>query len=97
MRRSFDGSVSPLYQSAYLMGALQFRALHTELVQTKKMTDQEFHDAILRDNKYPAKAHAKRVSDYILEHKLGPVGTLYLESRMTKLLEDSDQAEHFRY
>jgi len=53
VRRSFDGSVSPLYQSAYLMGALQFRALHTELVQSKKMTDQEFHDAILRENAMP--------------------------------------------
>ena len=26
VRRSFDGSVGPLYQIAYLMGALQFRA-----------------------------------------------------------------------
>jgi uncharacterized protein (DUF885 family) len=53
VRRSFDGSVSPLYQSAYLMGALQFRALHTELVNSKKMTDQEFHDAILQENAMP--------------------------------------------
>ena len=42
VRRSFDGSVGPLYQSAYLMGALQFRALHKELVDSKKMTDREF-------------------------------------------------------
>lgn len=53
VRRSFDGSVSPLYQSAYLMGALQFRALHTELVNSRKMTDQEFHDAILQENAMP--------------------------------------------
>jgi uncharacterized protein (DUF885 family) len=53
VRRSFDGSVSPLYQSAYLMGALQFRALHAELVNSKKMTDQEFHDAILQENAMP--------------------------------------------
>jgi uncharacterized protein (DUF885 family) len=50
VRRSFDGSVGPLYQSAYLLGALQFRAMHKELVDSKKMTDREFHDAILHEN-----------------------------------------------
>lgn len=53
VRRSFDGSVGPLYQCAYLMGALQFRALHKELVDSKKMTDLEFHDAILHENAMP--------------------------------------------
>ena len=53
VRRSFDGSVGPLYQSAYLLGALQFRALHKEFVDSKKMTDREFHDAILHENEMP--------------------------------------------
>ncbi|MFZ1012378.1 MAG: DUF885 family protein, partial [Terracidiphilus sp.] len=53
VRRSFDGSVGPLYQSAYLLGALQFRALHRELVDSKKMTDREFHDATLHENFMP--------------------------------------------
>lgn len=53
VRRSFDGSVGPLYQSAYLLGALQFRELHKELVESKKMTDREFHDAILHENSMP--------------------------------------------
>ena len=53
VRRSFDGSVGPLYQCAYLMGALQFRAMHKELVDTKKMTDREFHDAILHEGEMP--------------------------------------------
>jgi uncharacterized protein (DUF885 family) len=53
VRRSFDGSVGPLYQSAYLLGALQFRALHKELVDSKKMTDRQFHDAILHENEMP--------------------------------------------
>jgi uncharacterized protein (DUF885 family) len=53
VRRSFDGSVGPLYQCAYLLGALQFRALHTELVDSKKMTDREFHDAILHESFMP--------------------------------------------
>lgn len=53
VRRSFDGSVGPLYQSAYLLGALQFRAMHHELVDSKKMTDRGFHDAILHENFMP--------------------------------------------
>lgn len=53
VRRSFDGSVGPLYQSAYLLGGLQFRAMHHELVDSKKMTDREFHDAILHENSMP--------------------------------------------
>jgi hypothetical protein len=53
VRRSFDGSVGPLYQSAYLMGALQFRELHHELVDSHKMTDREFHDRILHEGPMP--------------------------------------------
>jgi uncharacterized protein (DUF885 family) len=53
VRRSFDGSVGPLYQCAYLMGALQFRALHHELVDSKKMTEREFADAVLHENSMP--------------------------------------------
>ena len=53
VRRSFDGSVGPLYQCAYLMGALQFRAMRHELVDSGKMTERQFHDAILQENEMP--------------------------------------------
>jgi uncharacterized protein (DUF885 family) len=53
VRRSFNGSVGPLYQLAYLMGGLQFRALHHELVDSGKMTNRDFHDAILQRNSMP--------------------------------------------
>ena len=53
VRRSFDGSYSPLYQVAYMMGGLQIRALHRELVASGKMTDREFHDAILQGGSMP--------------------------------------------
>lgn len=53
VRRSFNGSVGPLYQCSYLMGALQFRAMRHELVDTKKMTERQFHDAILHENTMP--------------------------------------------
>ena len=49
VRRSFeDEEYGPIYQAAYEIGALQFRALHAELVDSGKMTNREFHDAILR-------------------------------------------------
>ena len=53
VRRSFDGSYGPLYQCAYMLGALQFYALHKELVDSGKMTNRAFHDAILKENRVP--------------------------------------------
>lgn len=53
VRRSVNGSYDPLYQCAYMLGALQFRALHHELVDSKLMTDRQYHDAILRENTMP--------------------------------------------
>jgi dipeptidyl aminopeptidase/acylaminoacyl peptidase/uncharacterized protein (DUF885 family) len=53
VRRSFTGSYGPLYQAAYLLGGFQLRALHRELVESGKMTDRAFHDAVLRENAIP--------------------------------------------
>jgi uncharacterized protein (DUF885 family) len=50
VRRSVNGDYDPLYQSAYMLGALEFRALHHELVDGGKMTNRQYHDAILREN-----------------------------------------------
>ncbi len=53
VRRSFNGSYGPLYQCAYMLGAMQLRALRKELVDSGKMTERAFHDAILRENAIP--------------------------------------------
>jgi Bacterial protein of unknown function (DUF885) len=53
VRRSFNGSVPALYQSAYMLGALQFRALHADLVDSGKMSNRNFHDAILHEGQMP--------------------------------------------
>jgi uncharacterized protein (DUF885 family) len=53
VRRSFNGDYPPLYQAAYLLGGLQIRALRRELVETGRMTDRAFHDAILKENSMP--------------------------------------------
>jgi uncharacterized protein (DUF885 family) len=49
VRRSFEtDEYGPLYQCAYEVGALQFRALHAEFVDSGKMPNRQFHDAVLR-------------------------------------------------
>jgi uncharacterized protein (DUF885 family) len=54
VRRSFESdSYGPLYQAAYMLGALQFRALQRDLTGAGKMSDREFHDAILKMNSIP--------------------------------------------
>jgi hypothetical protein len=53
VRRSFGGQYSPLYQAAYMLGGLELRALHKELVDSKKMTDRELHDAVLQGGAMP--------------------------------------------
>jgi hypothetical protein len=53
VRRSFSGDYGPLYQMAYMMGGLQFYAMHRDLVKSGKMTDREFHDAILKEGSIP--------------------------------------------
>jgi len=53
VRRSFNGSYSPLYQIGYMIGGLQLRALHRELVDARKMSEREFHDAVLQGGPMP--------------------------------------------
>lgn len=53
VRRSFTGGYGPLYQIAYMIGALQFYSLKKELVDTRKMSYKQFHDAILQENNLP--------------------------------------------
>lgn len=53
VRRSFTGNYGPLYQLAYMTGAFQFYALKKELVDTRKMTYKQYHDAVLHENSMP--------------------------------------------
>lgn len=53
VRRSFTGGYGPLYQIGYMLGGLQFRALHKELVTSGKMSNLQFHDRILKENNMP--------------------------------------------
>jgi hypothetical protein len=53
VRRSFLGTYPPVYQAAYMLGALQFRALETELVKSGRMTAKQFHDGVLQGGRMP--------------------------------------------
>lgn len=50
---AFSGQYSPLYQISYMIGGLQLRALHRELVESGRMGEREFHDAVLEGGQMP--------------------------------------------
>ena len=66
VRRSFNGSYSPLYQAAYMLGGLELRALYHEVVDTKKMTDRQFHDALLQGGPMPISMIRARLLDKVV-------------------------------
>jgi len=56
VRRSFESpqyANQPLYQAAYLLGGLQLRGLRKQLVDSKIMTNRQFHDEIMRQGNMP--------------------------------------------
>ena len=53
---------APLYQVAYMLGGLQFRALYKELVESGKMTATEFHDGILLGGSMPVELVRARLT-----------------------------------
>lgn len=63
VRRSLDGSYGPLYQIAYLIGGLQQYALHKEMVDSGKMTNRAFNDALLKENRIPIELIRASITD----------------------------------
>jgi uncharacterized protein (DUF885 family) len=66
VRRSFAGDYEPLYQAAYMLGGLQFYALHRELVGPGRMTERAFHDAILQGGRMPVEMVRARLTGQTL-------------------------------
>jgi len=77
VRRSFMGGYPPLYQCAYMLGGLQFRALHRELAGSGKMTNREFHDAILRLNSMPVEMVRLSLTDAPVEKDFTTIWRFY--------------------
>ena len=69
VRRSFTGGYGPLYQIAYMVGGLQFRALYQQLVVEGKWTDMDFHDAVLKENAMPVEMLRAILTQQKLEEK----------------------------
>ncbi|KAF5714625.1 hypothetical protein FMUND_7342 [Fusarium mundagurra] len=53
VRRSVEGTYPPLYQAGYMLGALQLWKLREMAVDSGKMTQKEYHDAILKTGELP--------------------------------------------
>lgn len=53
VRRSIQGGYGPLYQCAYMIGGLQLRSLHQEMVLEGSWSEKDFHDAILHAGPIP--------------------------------------------
>lgn len=79
VRRSFSGDYDPLYQIAYMVGALQFRALHHELVDSHKMSNIEFHQRILEQNNIPVEMVRALLENPPLQKNYQPHWKFYSE------------------
>ncbi|MFC3879464.1 DUF885 family protein [Algoriphagus namhaensis] len=67
VRRSFEGSYGPLYQIAYMIGALEIYSLRDEMVNSGKMGEKEFHDLILTQNTMPIEILRSKVTGQPLD------------------------------
>ena len=77
VRRSFTGGYGPLYQIAYMIGGLEFYALKKELVDTKKMTYKQYHDAILHENSLPIEMLRAILTNQNIERDYKPSWKFY--------------------
>lgn len=72
VRRSIAGDYGPLYQCAYMLGALQLRRLHEELVGSGAMPERDFHDAVLQRGPIPIELLRAELSGASLERSFAP-------------------------
>jgi len=72
VRRYIGGQYSPLYQCGYMIGGLQMRQLHRDLVESRKMTDKAFNDAVLMENSIPIEMIRAALTDVPLSKDWTP-------------------------
>jgi uncharacterized protein (DUF885 family) len=77
VRRSFEEDYSPLYQCAYMLGALQLRALHHEVVDNGKMNNRAFHDAVFKENSIPIEMIRASLTHQLLTRDFAPQWKFY--------------------
>ncbi len=77
VRRSFNGSYEPLYQVAYMIGGLQLRALHRELVESGRLSERAFHDGVLQGGNMPIELVRARLEQLPLTREWKPAWRFY--------------------
>lgn len=75
VRRS--AQAPPLYQAAYMLGALQIRALYKELVDSGRMKAADFHDAILLGGPMPIELVRARLTGQAIGKDLRSLWRFY--------------------
>jgi hypothetical protein len=65
-------------------------------IQIRSYPNMADFEATLK-GKYPAKAHARKVVEYMKSKNKDVTGVLYLEGQKTKMIEDNDGEAPFRY
>jgi uncharacterized protein (DUF885 family) len=81
VRRSIADDYGPLYQAAYMLGALQLRALRRDLVERGKMSDRQFHDAVLMENSIPIEMIRAALTGQKLGRDFRPSWRFYEDGR----------------
>jgi len=76
VRRYIGGDYGPLYQCAYLCGGLQLLALHDDVVGAGRMSEREFHDAVLRQGAVPVALIRAALTDEPLSRDAPPRGSV---------------------
>lgn len=59
-------------------------------------TEPDTNIEVILQGKYPAKAHCRKVASYLTDQGLPRDAVIYLEAQKTRMVEDDDQAMHFR-
>ena len=77
VRRYIDGSYGPLYQSGYMLGGIQIRELHKELVVNGTMTEKDFHDNVLVVNSIPIEMVRMLLTKLEIKSDYKPVWRFY--------------------
>jgi len=62
----------PLYQAAYMLGGLQHYALHREAVESGRMTEKAYHDAVLSCHSIPLEMVRAELLDLPLARDFQP-------------------------
>jgi len=68
VRRYLAGDYPPLYQCAYQVGAFALKDLHDEIVVKGHMSEQLFHDTVLKQGAIPVSLIARKLRSMLISH-----------------------------